>query len=127
MLDEELISPDFSAGYTVTRDFGFLRVTGESSDPDRVLATIRSYLEKTLETGFNDEEVEHCRRIVFAEYIKGFDSTEEIADDLLAFLFEGADIFDYPAVIESVTREELEALARDFFRPERFTLSVVAP
>ena len=40
--------------------------------------------------------------------------TEEIADDLLAFFFEGVDLFDYPAAIESVTREELEALATEY-------------
>ena len=127
LLDEGMISPEFSSGYTVTRDYGFLRISGEADDPEAVFAKIRSYLEKVLKDGFTDEEVEHCRRIVFADYIKGFDSTEEIADDLVAFLFEGVDIFDYPAAIESVTREELEALARDLFRPEAFTLSTVSP
>ena len=127
LFDEGLISPGFSAGYTVTRDFGFLRISGEADDPERVFSEIRAYLEKALKAGFTDEAVEHCRRVVFADYIKGFDSTEEIADDLVAFLFEGVDIFDYPGAIESVTKEELEALARGLFRPELFTLSTVSP
>ena len=82
-------------------------------------------MQKALQNGLSEQEFEHCRRIVFAEYIKGFDSTEEIADNLVAFLFDGVDIFDYPAVIQSVTKEDAEQLAKEFFVPERFTLSVV--
>ena len=125
LLDKGLISPEFSTGYTLTRDFGFLRISGEADAPELVLREIKDFLQKALQNGLSEQEFEHCRRIVFAEYIKGFDSTEEIADNLVAFLFDGVDIFDYPAVIQSVTKEDAEQLAKEFFVPERFTLSVV--
>ncbi len=127
MVDDGIISPEFSSGYVQTRDIGFLRLSGESDDPDTVLAEVWNFLEKTGEAGLSREEFEHCKRIEFAEYIKGFDSTEEIADNLVAFLFDDAELFDYADVISSITFEELELLFQNFFYPERFTLSVVRP
>ncbi len=127
LVDAALISPEFSAGYVQTRDVGLLRLSGESDDPDTVLAEIWKFLEKTGEAGLSRELFEHCKRIEFAEYIKGFDSTEEIADNLVAFLFDDAELFDYADVISSITFEEVELLFQNFFYPERFTLSVVRP
>ena len=127
LVDEGMISPEFSAGYVQTRDVGFLRLSGESNDPDAVLAEIQAFLEKMGERGLSREEFEHCKRIEFAEYIKGFDSTEEIADNLVAFLFDDAELFDYADVINSVSFEEVALLFQNFFHPERFTLSVVCP
>ena len=127
LVDGGMISPEFSAGYVQTRDVGFLRLSGESDDPDAVLAEVWKFLEKTGEVGLSREEFEHCKRIEFAEYIKGFDSVEEIADNLVAFLFDDAELFDYAEVINGVTFEEVELLFQNFFYPERFTLSVVRP
>ncbi len=127
LFDEGLISPEFSFGYSLSRDFGFLRLSGESEEPSRVLEEIRAYLDKMASEGLSREEFERCRRIQFAEYIKSFDSTEEIADNLVAFLFEGAEIFSYADVIRGVTFEEAEQLFRKFFDPACFTLSVVRP
>ncbi len=127
LFDKGLISPELSFAYSQTRDFGFLRISGEADDPETVLAEIQSYLAKQRERGLCKEELEHCRRILFAEYIKGFDSTEEIADNLVAFLFEGADMFAYADVIKSITLDEVNALLDSFFDPACFTLSQVRP
>ena len=125
LLDKGLISPELSTGYTLTRDFGFLRISGEAEQPELVLREVKEYLSQALEKGLSAEDFEHCKRIVFAEYIKSFDSTEEIADNLVAFLFDGVDIFDYPKVIQKITLQQAEQLARQFFDPAHFTLSVV--
>ncbi len=127
LFDTGLISPEFSFGYSLTRDFGVLRLSGEADEPARVLCEIKKHLEKVACTGLSEEEFEHCRRIQLAEYIKGFDSTEEIADNLVAFLFEGAEIFAYADVISSVTFDEVCALFDEFFDPACFTLSEVRP
>ena len=127
LLNEGTISPEFSAGYVQTRDVGFLRLSGESRDPEAVVQKMQEFLTKTGERGLSREEFEHCKRIEFAEFIKEFDSTEEITDNLLAFLFDDAELFSYADVISSITFEEVELLFQNFFYPERFTLSVVRP
>ena len=104
-----------------------MRLSGESDDPDTVLAEIWKFLEETGKNGLSRELFEHCKRIEFAEYIKGFDSTEEIADNLVAFLFDDAELFDYAQVISSITFEEVEALLAHSFDPDLTVFSTILP
>ncbi len=127
LFDEGLISPEFPVSYSLSRDFGLLRISGEADEPSAVLGEIHTYLQKVKREGLSREEFEHCKRIRLAEHIKAFDSTEEIAENLVAFLFEGAEIFAYADVIRGVTFEEVAALFDEFFDPACFTLSEVRP
>lgn len=127
LLDGGFISPAFSASYTLCRDVGFMRASGEAADPARVLAEIKAYLGELREKGLSREDFERCRRVEFAEYIKSFDSTEEIADNLVAFYFDGAELFGYADVIRGVTFEEVAEIFANFFLDECFVLSVLLP
>ena len=79
------------------------------------------------ETGIDPEEFERCRRVLYADEIRGYDSTEEIANNLLSFVFDDAELFEYPAVLESLTPRELEELLCSMLKPSAFCLSVVYP
>ena len=127
LYDAALISPEFSADFALTRDFGFMQISGEADDPEAVLAEILTYLEETRKNGLSEVDFERCRRVEFAEYIKGFDSTEEIANNLLAFVFDDASLFDHADILKNMRFSEVEQLFASFFVPERMTLSVVMP
>jgi len=127
LYDRGLISPGLISEYVLTRDFGYLQIAGEADDPAAVLNEIRRYIEDKQKNGLDRADFERCRRIEYAEYIKGFDSTEEIANTLLSFAFEKASYFGYADVVQSLTFEEIQDLLSRFFRPEAFTLSVVEP
>lgn len=122
-----IISPEFSADYALTRGFGFLQIGGEADDPDLVLEKIRAYIAKMQANGLSKEDFERAKRVEFAEYIKGFDSTEEIANTLLAFVFDDADLFAYADIVNEVTFSDVTALLHEFFEGDCFTLSIVWP
>ncbi len=127
LFDEGLISPELSADYALTRDFAFVQISGEASDPERVLSRISSYLDKVKKNGLSPEDFERARRIEYAEYIKSFDSTEEIANTLLSFVFEGADLFSYADVLRGIDLEYVEKLLGEVFLDSHVTLSVILP
>ncbi|MBQ2773644.1 MAG: insulinase family protein [Clostridia bacterium] len=127
LFDEGLISPEFSADYALTRDFAFLQLSGEANDPDLVFDRIKAYLEKKKAEGLSFEDFERCRRIEYAEYIKSFDSTEEIANTLLSFIFEGAELFSYAEVLMSIDLTFVEQLLLEVFDDTHYTLSVIVP
>lgn len=122
-----MISPELSADYVLTRDFAFLQIAGESESPEQVMDEIWKYFEKLRREGLSSEDFERCRRIEYAEYIKSFDSTEEIANTLLSFVFEGVELFSYADVILGVTSEDVTALFVELFDPACRTLSVIYP
>ncbi len=127
LFDEGLISPELSADYALTRDFAFLQISGEANDPDMVLSRIKAYVEKIKQAGLSAEDFERCRRIEYAEYIKSFDSTEEIANTLLSFVFEGAEIFSYAEVLEGIDLHFVEKLLFEVFEETHYTLSIIVP
>jgi predicted Zn-dependent peptidase len=92
-----------------------------------VFNRLLSYLEKTVSQGISEEEYQRCRRVLYADEVRAYDSTEEIANRLLSFVFEGAEMFSYLDLLRDVTREELEELLKTAFCKDAFAMAVMEP
>ncbi len=127
LFEKGMISPDLSYGYSITEQFAFLTVGGEADDPEAVLARIKSYIREKQTEGISSMDFERCKRVMLAEYIKDFDSTEEIANNMIDFIFDGGDIFDCYEKLEGVTLAEVERLLATAFDEDFFCISIVRP
>lgn len=128
LFEESLVSPSFSFGYSSDGDqFAFTCISGESKDPEAVYACMMDYLDEVKKNGISTEDFERCRRVMYADEIRAYDSTDEIANRLLSFVFDGSQIFDVPTVLQSIKKEELEELLHTLYQPEYFAMSVVRP
>ncbi len=127
LFEEGLITPSFAHGYSAEESFAFNCITGESDRPDEVLSRFWAYVDRVMDEGLSDEDVERARRVLYADEIRAYDSTEEIANRLLSFVLDGIDMFDVPEWIRTQTREELEELMRSLYQRERVALSVIYP
>ena len=127
LFENQIISPAFSAGYSCTDSFAFTCLSGEADEPDLVFALFKEYVKKVRTEGISDEDFERCRRVQYADELRAYDSTEEIANRLLSFVLDGTEMFDCPAVLQSMTKAELETLLRENCREEYFALSVIKP
>ncbi len=127
LFEEGLITPSFSHGYSSTDRFAFNCISGESEDPDEVLERLLAYLDDVKQTGLDQEDFERCRRVMYADEIRAYDSTDEIANRLLSFVFDGSELFDVPEVLQSITKAELEELLHTLYQKEYFAMSVVRP
>ena len=65
--------------------------------------------------------------MLYAEFVMDFDSTEEIANNMIDYIFEGFDLFDYGHLIEKVTKEDVDRLLDTMFMDEYFAMSVIYP
>lgn len=127
LFETGMITPSFAYGYSCTETFAFTCISGESDEPERVLALLKDYLAKIRAEGLDREVFERCRRVMYADELRAYDSTEEIASRLLAFVFDGTKLFSCPDVIQNITKEELEALLTSLFSDGLFSLSVINP
>ena len=64
---------------------------------------------------------------MYSEFVKSFDSTDSIANNLLAFYCEDAELLSYADVIDAVTFEDVCDLFKNCFNDEYVTLSIVKP
>ncbi|MBR7098511.1 MAG: insulinase family protein [Clostridia bacterium] len=127
LFEEGVITPSYSYGYSIAEGFAFHAITGECDTPELIEERLWQYLEQVKRDGIDREEFERCRRALYADEIRNYDSTEDVATELVTFVFDGVELFDYPAVIESLTLEELTALLDDMPDREACCLSVVYP
>ena len=127
LFEENIVTPAFSGGYSCTDGFGFHSVSGESESPELVLERLKEYLARMRREGIDEETFERCRRVLYADELRAYDSTEEIANRMTSFVVEDTDMLSYPAVLQSMTRAEVEVLLGEVFREEYFTLAVIRP
>jgi len=127
LFERGILTPSYSTGYSVGDGFAFYCLEGEAEDPSEVLQELKHYLEDVMEKGISDEDFERARRVLYADEICTYDSTEEITGRLLTFAFDQTDLFDCPLVLNSITKNELEELARKTFCGDCFALSVILP
>ena len=127
LFEDGVITPSFGSGYSSAETFGFHSLSGESDTPEVVLERLKTYLAEVRASGIDEEDFVRCKRVMYSDEICAYDSTEEIASRLLSFVFEDANLFDCPAVLESITKEELENLLQTAFADDCFAMSVIKP
>ncbi len=127
MLERNLISPGFDTGYSANSRTAYVMMSGESDDPEALLGEIKKHIFRSIEKGIDRSDFEREKKCMYASYISNFDLTEDIAFSMNAYAWEGLDLFDYPSIIGEISYEDVCALAKEIFKDEFFTLSVVAP
>lgn len=127
LFEEGLLTSSYSYSYSNTDRCAFHTISGETNDPEEVERRIVAYLETLAKTGIAPDELERARRVLYADELQSYDSTEEIANELLSYLFDGADLFGQPDLIERIPAEEVHALIPTLLRADCRSLSVVRP
>lgn len=127
MFEQGMISPDFSCSYSSSETFAFTAISGDADQPLAVLEHIKDYIRALAERGISAEDFERSRRVLYSDYVKDFDSTEEIANNMIDFIMEGADLLEYGEILTSVTLSDVNQLLVTAFEDEYFAISVVWP
>lgn len=127
LYNERLIFPDLSSGSEITKHYSYNVISSESPDPEKVYSRFVKYIEETKRKGLDKEEFELSKRTVYSSYIKSFDSTESVGENLIFNILDGADFLDAPDIIDSITIDYVNALLKEGFKEEYYAMSVVEP
>lgn len=120
-----LINESYSYGYSITRDVAFHSIYAESDNPNLVFEKVKSHIQKIRQNGLNEKNFIRCKRVMMAEFVRDFDSVDDIANSLLNFVFEGSDAFEYREIIEKTSFADVCACLDDSFDDKCFALSVI--
>lgn len=127
LFESGVLNPSFSCGYSIADSFAFNCISGESDTPDVILDAVERHVAKVRKCGISNEELERARRVLYADEIRAYDSTEEIANRLLSFVLDGGELFSYPELLESITKEDLHSLLDTVFDETYRSVSVIYP
>ena len=127
LYEEGLIDCDFSAGYEGVKTLGMITAGGDSRDPERVMEEILEEARRIARAGADPALFEQLKKSAFGRRMRELDSFENICYRMCQSHFEGAEYYEFPALYQSITREEAEALIRDAIVPERAAISLIYP
>lgn len=127
LYQEGLITGSLGFGYDEGRTYAFVGLSGESPNPEAVLARVRKAVEDAKKNGLSRTDFTRCKRVMYAELVREFDSTSDIADLILDAVQSGIEPFDFVSILDSVTFEDVENVLHEVFRPEAYALSVIYP
>ena len=119
------INESYSYGYSINRDIAFHSIYAEGEDPCAVLEKLKAYIRRVKKNGLCKQDFVRCKRVMMAEFIRDFDSVDDIANSVLNFAFEGGDIFEYCRIIEETTFDDVCKCLDDSFDEECFALSII--
>ena len=127
LYEDTLIDDRFNAGYTAEKSYAFVLIGGETRDPEQLYERIMEAIARAKRVGFSAEQFERHRRDRLGSFMRRFNSLEFIANNYLAYLFRGTDLFNYPAVLRQITLEEVQLLLEEVLVPERHAVSIILP
>lgn len=127
LFEEALISPSMSYGYTISESFAYHSIAGEADDPYLILQKTLDYISYVKENGLGITDFENAKRVMYAEAVKLFDSTESIANTMFSFICEGYELFEYVELLRNITFDDVVREFSQAFNEETVTLSVINP
>lgn len=127
MYEKGILNSQFSCEYDSASSFAYNYYSGETEDPDAFLEILKSYIASAQEKAIDEDAFLRAKRVVYADFVRTFDSTEEIANELVAYALLDLPLFDNVHILESIDKEYVEQLLATSFRDEYFAMSVVSP
>lgn len=125
LYQQGLIDETFMVDYTEESDFGFGLIGGDTLYPDQLAEEIQRILVQFSDIG--DEQVERMKRKKIGSFLRSLNSLEYIANQFTRYAFDQMSLFDVVEALQSLTSDDIKAVARECFVPEQFTVCQVVP
>ena len=127
MYERGVLNSKFACEYDSAKTFAYDYIAGETDDPDAFFAEFKRYIEACKQKPLDADAFLRAKRSVYADFVRLFDSTEEIASELVFNALLDMDLFDNIGVIDAIHADYVEKLLHDCFCEEYYSLSVVSP
>ncbi len=122
-----LLGDRFSAGYSCERGTSFIMISGSSPQPDRVQTLAMEEIERQRKSFCSEAEFERAKKVCYSTALDVYNSTDEIANAFLGFVFDGCDLLDYTEALRNADYQSVRARFMQDYRTDRTAFSVVYP
>ncbi len=127
LYESGLISDKFGGSYMQERMLAFTEISAYCNEPEKLKKEVCAEIDKRHEVYFTKEEFETAKRVVYANNLFNFDSTDDIANTFMTFWQSEGDYLAYSAMLSDITYEEAWEIFRRTVRTDRCAMSVVFP
>ena len=127
LYEEGIVDGSFGGGFETIEGMALLTCFGDSESPETVQAGILQEAKRLIETGVSDEDFLRMKRSALGRRIRDIDSFDGTCFRICAYHFSGYDYFDFPAVYQEITAQDVLDFIKRVVTPDRCALSVITP
>ena len=100
---------------------------GESKNPDQVAECIVKEVKRLRSEGIPKEDFERAKKAIYGRNVAALNSSETIANCLIALSFSNRELFEYIDALAEITLEEVTASLQTHMLEQYAALSIVEP
>ena len=127
LYESGLISDKFGGSYLQERTVAFSEISAYCNEPQELKQEVCAEIEKRQKEYFTREEFETAKRVVYANNLFNFDSTDDIASTFMTFWQSEGDYLTYSAILSDISYDEAWQIFCRTVRTDRCAMSVVYP
>lgn len=125
LYEENLLQSEPSMDYEFSKNYGFILIQGQSDNPQKVKEMLITEIQKMKTEGINEEDFKRIKKMIYAVYVKSFNSVDGISTGLIMNFFKGINSFDYIEEFSSLSLQDAEKFLKEVFIEDKMVLSVV--
>lgn len=126
LYEEGLLDDNFSLNYNLEPDYGFVRFSGETDNPEKLFDKIFHGVQ-AVKKDMLVENFSRMNKKYKGEFISAFNTFEFIASEFVSFYFRGVNLLAGLDIMEEITPEDLIQQYEQIFDFERAVKSIVNP
>lgn len=127
LYEEGVVDGSFGGGFETIEGMALLTCFGDSESPETVRDGILQAAKRLIETGVSREDFLRMKRSALGRRIRDIDSFDGTCFRICAYHFSGFDYFDFPAVYEAITAQDVLDFIRQAVTADRCALSIITP
>ena len=127
LYDQGLIDSSFGGGFEVVDGMSMVTAGGDSDDPEGVRDAILAQAKVLTAQGVEEDQLLRLKRSLLGRRIRDLDSFDSTCFRICAYHFSEFDYMDFPAVVESITAEDILEFIHRAIAPANCCLSVIYP
>lgn len=128
LFDNSLIDDSFSYDFTLDRSYNLVRVSSDTNQPDEFEAKIKDILlQGSNNEDFNPDHFQEVKKNIIGKHLQSLNSLEFIAYQFIDQIDDDASLFDVVPLIESLTFEEVKAIADSYMNEDLLSVFKVLP
>lgn len=109
------IDSSFQFHLEVTQDYHFVAVTMDTTEPIHLSSLLKKVFRQfASDADINEEHLQLIKQEMYGDFIKGLNSLEWTATYFVSQYAEGGSIFDLPALLESISLDEVVEIGHRF-------------
>lgn len=110
------VSAEIKYGLDIAVDRGAIALYTETRNYRSVGEKLRDYIEKIPNSPLTEKRLDTLKKVLYSQFLSAFDTTADVANELICFECDNFDILTYPDIISSINVEYVNELAKSVFK-----------